>query len=105
MSDETVLNELKISQMSRFFYWETNGHLPIPVEKICANASNMHMIPADKFVRKKLFKVRPGQLIAIKGYLVSVTGKDGMTWQSSLSRTDTGRGACELIWVEEASII
>lgn len=105
MSDEAVLNKLKISQMGRFFYWETDGQLPRPLEQIYANAANMHMIPANKYIRKTLFKVRPGQLIAIKGYLVSVTGKSGMTWQSSLSRTDTGRGACELIWVEEASIM
>jgi hypothetical protein len=104
MSDETVLDKLKISQMGRFFYWETDGNLPIPYEQICANASNMHMIPAHDYIRKTLFKVRPGQLIAIEGYLVSVTGKGGMTWQSSLSRTDTGLGACELVWVEKASI-
>ena len=105
MSDEAVLNKLKISQMGRFFYWETDGPLPRPLEEIYANASNMHMIPANKYIRRTLFKVRPGQLIAIEGSLVSVTGKEGMTWQSSLSRTDTGRGACELIWVEKASIM
>jgi hypothetical protein len=105
MSDEAVLNELKISQMGRFFYWETDGPLPRPLEEIYANASNMHMIPANKYIRKTLFKVRPGQRIAIEGSLVSVTGKGGMTWQSSMSRTDTGRGACELIWVEKASIM
>jgi hypothetical protein len=104
MSDEAVLNKLKISQMARFFYWETDGNLPKPYEQICANASNMHMIPANKYIRGTLFKVRPGQLISIEGYLVSVTGKKGMIWQSSLSRTDTGRGACELVWVEKASI-
>jgi hypothetical protein len=105
MSDEAVLNKMKISQMGRFFYWETAGELPIPFEQICANASNMHMIPANKYARKTLLNVRPGQVIAIEGYLVSVTGKGGMTWQSSLSRTDTGRGACELVWVEKASIV
>jgi hypothetical protein len=104
MSDEAVLDKLKISQMGRFFYWKAAGVLPIPFEQISANASNMHMIPASKYVRRMLFKVRPGQIIEIEGYLVSITGKDGMTWQSSLSRTDTGRGACELVWVEKTAI-
>lgn len=104
MSDEKVLDKLKISQMGRFFYWEASGVLPIPLEQICASASNMHMIPASKYARRMLLKVRPGQIIEIEGYLVNVSGKDGMTWQSSLSRTDTGRGACELVWVEKAAI-
>lgn len=105
MSDERVLDKLKIGQMNRFFYWEAKSAPPIPADQICASASNMHMIPASKFVRRMLLKARPGQLIAVKGYLVNVTGKDGMTWQSSLSRTDTGRGACELIWVEKTAIM
>ncbi|HEY9161258.1 MAG TPA: hypothetical protein VIS94_09250 [Desulfomonilia bacterium] len=104
MSDEAVLNKLKISQMGRFFYWKASGVLPIPLEQICANASNMHMIPANKYARRILLKVRPGQIIEIEGYLVNVSGRDGMTWQTSLSRTDTGRGACELVWVEKANI-
>ncbi len=104
MSDEKVLDKLEISQMGRFFYWKAGGELPIPFEQISANASNMHMIPASKYVRRILLKVRPGQIIEIEGYLVGVSGKDGMTWQSSLSRTDTGRGACELVWVEKAAI-
>jgi hypothetical protein len=32
-----------------------------------------------------------------------VDGDDGFTWSSSLSREDTGNGACELIWIEQLS--
>jgi hypothetical protein len=61
----------------------------------------MHLIPATPAVEKRLKSLRPGQVVALKGYLVEVTGDGGFTWRSSLTREDTGAGACELIWVEE----
>ena len=48
--------------------------------------------------------VAPGQVVALEGYLVKVISKDGWRWQSSLTRNDTGNGACEVIWVEEVEI-
>jgi hypothetical protein len=47
-----------------------------------------------------LKKLRPGQIVTARGYLVDVRGPGGFTWNTSLSRTDTGAGACELFWVE-----
>jgi hypothetical protein len=40
-------------------------------------------------------------LIHLSGLLVEATGPEIGTWRSSLSRTDSGNGACELVWVEE----
>jgi hypothetical protein len=60
----------------------------------------MHMIPANDDIERRLKSVRAGNLVRIRGYLVEVTGKDGFRWKSSLSRSDTGAGACELVWVE-----
>ena len=44
-------------------------------------------------------------LIYLKGQLVEVKSSDGWTWRSSLSREDTGGGACELMLVEEVRVI
>jgi hypothetical protein len=41
----------------------------------------------------------------LAGELVEATGPQIGTWRSSLSRTDTGNGACELMWVRDASIL
>ena len=43
--------------------------------------------------------------IHLSGLLVEASGPGTGTWRSSLSRTDTGNGACELVWVEELSLI
>jgi len=31
-------------------------------------------------------------------------GPDGFAWRSSLTREDTGAGACELVYVESAAL-
>ena len=42
-----------------------------------------------------------GELIHLRGLLVEATAPEIGTWRSSLSRTGTGNGACELVWVKE----
>ena len=73
---------------------------PLPRNVIESHSANMHMIPADDDIERRLKSTRAGNLVHIKGYLVEATTKDGFRWKSSLSRSDTGAGACELIWVE-----
>jgi len=103
MSDSAVLDKLKISQGNRWYEWRADV-FPIPVAEINRHAANMHLIAADNGIAKQIRNVRPGKIITLRGYLVEVSGKDGFTWRSSLSREDTGAGACELMWVESFSV-
>jgi hypothetical protein len=48
-----------------------------------------------------LLAVDEGDVIQIRGYLVSIAGPDGERWKSSLSRNDTGGGSCELLYATE----
>jgi len=50
-------------------------------------------------VRKQLLAVRRHDLVTLEGYLVEITTAEGFHWRSSLSRDDTGGGACEVMWV------
>lgn len=103
MSDEAILKDISISQSSRFYFWHVDKFL-IPREEIETHSANMHMIPADGNVEKTLKAVRPGQIVSLSGYLVEAKAADGWRWRSSLSRTDTGRGACELVLVKSLYI-
>lgn len=100
MSDEDVLVSIKIKQSGRFYYWSTK-RFPIPKKEIEMSSANTHIIPADEFIEKELKKVRQGHIVEIRGYLVRVQAKDGWRWISSLSRKDTGNGACEVLYAEE----
>ena len=104
MSDEKVLKHISISQSNRFYYWSTRK-FPIPRRQIEINSANMHLIPANDDIKKRLKSVREGQVIRLQGYLVRVQASDGWNWQTSLTRKDVGAGACELIWVEQLSIL
>jgi len=99
MSDSAVLDQIKIRQDGRWYYWST-PRFPIPADEISSHSANMHMIPGDAHVRDQLLDVREGQVIRLQGQLVQAEGRDHWKWRSSLSRTDTGDGACEVIWVE-----
>lgn len=104
MSDEEVLKDIQISQSGRFYFWRVN-HFPIPREEIESHSANMHMIPADATVRKALQNIRTGHVVQLHGYLVEAKTADGWRWKSSLTREDTGRGACELMLVQSVEII
>ena len=55
-------------------------------------------------MKKVLKRVREGDVVSIHGHLVQVMANDGWHWASSLSREDTGSGACELVLVESIEI-
>ena len=104
MSDQTVMDKIKVTQSNRWYHWETES-FPIPSNQISLNSANVHIIPADDSVADKLDEVYKGSLIEMKGYLVEVNASDGWNWKSSLRRDDTGGGSCELFWVEDLSIL
>ncbi len=100
MSDEAILKDIKISQSNRFYYWHVE-EFPIPRREIETHSANMHMIPADSNIEKTLKSIKSGQIVKLNGYLVQANAADGWHWKSSLTREDTGNGACELVYVKE----
>lgn len=105
MADPGVLKAISFSQSGRFYRWRYEGAPPIPHREIELNSANMHMIPSSDAVARRLKAVKPGDVVRIRGYLVQAKGKDGWRWRSSLTRGDTGGGACELIFVQDLEIL
>lgn len=104
MSDQSVLDRITITQGSRWYF--TRYELPAPIgdQAIINNSSNMHMVPANKWILKKLREVRRGDLVRLKGFLVDIDGDAGFYWRTSLRRDDTGQGSCELFYVNDIYI-
>jgi len=101
MSDSRILEAFTIEQRDRWYFWRS-GNMPISATEVISHSANMHMIPANASVARRLLAVRAGQLVELHGQLIRADGKDGWHWVSSLSRTDTGDGSCEVVWVESA---
>ncbi|GAA4360232.1 hypothetical protein [Kangiella marina] len=104
MSDEAVLQHINFSQSGRWYRYRYQT-APIPQKEIETHSANMHMIPAQSWIKDDLDAVKPGQIVTIKGQLVEVHGENGWKWRSSLKRDDTGGGACELVYVESIKIV
>lgn len=99
MRDDAVLDALDISQSGRWYRYAWSDQPPIPVPEIVRSSANMHLIPANAAVARALEDVREDDRVRIDGWLVEADAPDGWTWRSSLSREDTGDGACEVIYV------
>lgn len=104
MSDSALLDQLKLSQSGRFLHWTSSKQPSVPWDEINRSAANMHVIPADSTVLKKLANARIGDLVEIEGELVDVTRNDGWRWNTSMTREDQGGGACEVIYVTSVII-
>ena len=104
MSNQSIIDALDIDQSNRWYHWKAKV-LVIPAREINTHSANMHIIPANEEVENKLDELYKGCIIEMKGFLVSVKGKDGFHWKSSLRRDDTGGGACELVWANEINIL
>jgi hypothetical protein len=103
MSDTAVLDKMDISQSGRFYFWHVDA-FPIPEREIIRSSANMHLIPADRIIEHEIERTRVGDIVSFDAYLVEADGSDGWRWISSLTRDDTGPGACELVWVEHFDI-
>jgi hypothetical protein len=62
------------------------------------------VIPENEAVARTLDRLRPGSIVQFAGRLVDIEGNDG-GMRTSLSRTDTGAGACEILLASSARVL
>ena len=104
MADPEVLSQIEVSQSNRWYHWQT-AKFPIPRRDIETHSANMHMIASDPAIADELSRVKAKDRIHLEGKLVEVRGDDGWHWRSSLTRDDTGAGACEVVWVTRLDVL
>lgn len=100
MARPEIAEQFEIRQSGRWYHWRTQ-QLPIPQRQVETSSANMHLIPANAQVREQLERLDEEDQLRLRGFLVEARGDDGWRWRSSLSREDTGNGACEVILVTE----
>lgn len=71
------------------------------------DVSNNHLLAKDPKVRESIQNIQRGDQIRLKGMLVNywIEGEENNVRGTSLSRTDYGGSACELMFVESVEIL
>ena len=103
LSDSRVLEDVEVTQSNRFYYWHTQ-HWPVDRATIESHSANWHVIPGNAAVRAVLGGLRRGSIVELEGELVDVEGPEGRM-ATSLTRLDTGAGACEVLLANSAHIV
>ena len=96
---------------NRYLSWYSSDGLWISenggTDKISEYFSNNHLIPSDKKIENQIKSIKENDFVKIDGYLVNVYCKKSngsyFYWNSSTSRSDSGNGACEVIYVTNIS--
>lgn len=107
LTKSEVTPYIRYSQSGRWYYYRYKAACPVSGNYIATHSSNHHIIPANDNVRRAVLAVKRNKHVLLEGYLVNVDGSyKGATvwWRSSLSRSDTGNGACELMYVTRVQI-
>lgn len=67
--------------------------------------SNNHLLSNDAYLRQRLSSLEVGDQIRLEGYLASYGNDSGFQRGTSISRTDSGNGACETVYVTDFALL
>jgi hypothetical protein len=98
LNNEAIDRYISYSQSNRFYYYYWKPGITVSSEYIGSHSANAHLIHSDKKILGEIQAIGKGDHIKLAGYLVKVNFPNG-PWTSSLTRTDSGNGACEIIYV------
>lgn len=105
-ASEEAREAVDLTQSDRRYHWRAReSDMSTPgVGDFTRHSGNWHMVPADAEIAAALSAVKSGDVVSMEGELVLLTFPDGTYYASSLSREDTGDGACEIFRVTSLSV-
>ncbi|MBE2221095.1 MAG: hypothetical protein IAF02_06120 [Anaerolineae bacterium] len=103
LNDTKVDKWVRWQQSSRWYYYRWPDEAPYDEKYLRTHSSNIHIIPATESLETALLKIDEDDTITLEGKLVDIEAtSETRRWLSktSLTRTDSGNGACEILLVE-----
>lgn len=102
VADPGVDEWINWRQSRRWYFYTIQPGAPISVQDVARHSSNVHIIPANNNLSRALLKLEVGDLVLLEGELVDAeVDLFGMSFstRTSLTRSDSGGGACEILYV------
>jgi hypothetical protein len=95
------------SQRNRWYFYQYKPGSLFDNSYVIAHSGNHHIVPANENVHMAIKTIKEKDRVGLEGFLVNLKGTykgQTVTWNTSLSRTDTGNGSCELFYVSKVRI-
>jgi hypothetical protein len=91
----------------RWYNYKWKEGSPLDASYVITHSGNNHIIPATENIYRGIKTIKKKDKVVLEGFLVNLKGTyEGrtVTWNTSLSRKDTGGGSCELFYVNKVRI-
>lgn len=105
MAEDFNVAQFKFRQSKRYGYYRWKYPPTLSQEAIISQFANMHLIPSTLGVAHEIAKIKKDDHVRLHGWLVQAKHGNGWLINSSLTRDDTGVGACEVIWVCSVEVL
>lgn len=104
LAEPENLEHIYSLQAARWCSYRYDGGLSLDAAYVESHVANIHIIPANENVLKAVKSIKKDQEAVLEGFLVKVYREGRLIWSSSLTRTDSGDGACEVFYVTKVRI-
>ncbi|MBI5639466.1 MAG: hypothetical protein HZA17_03475 [Nitrospirae bacterium] len=107
LGEPESMDYISYSQSDRWYYYEYSADSPVDNSYIIRHSANNHIIPANENILKAVRSLGKKDKVLLEGSLVNISGTyEGrkVWWNSSLSRSDTDDGSCEVFYVTKVVI-
>ncbi len=103
LGDPQVDQWVNWRQSNRWYHYSWEDDSPYDADYLRLHSSNVHIIPATPNLAEALLKIKEDDQVFLEGLLVDIEATQGdRKWRNStsLSRSDSGNGACEILYVK-----
>ena len=107
ISKTNIFNLFTWNQKDRFLIYEIREDYINKIggaKYVNEHIANIHLIPKDWHIESLLNKVKDSDIIELEGYLVDINYSNKVIY-TSISRSDSGPGACEVIFIRKFKIL
>jgi hypothetical protein len=103
MSDERIIDQIKTPIRGRDYKIDVIRP-PLTFNQIRSEILYMHAIPANEEIEEKLKKLKTGNVIKYKGYLVDVHDRSGILWRTAIQNGTPKLDSSQLVYIAELEI-